>query len=114
VRVWMRDQVEGDVDASGERRDLVGVAVDGLGVERIHDRGLCRPAGGANVAGDALELDLGAPGEKHSRALSSEGPGDRGADRPAASIDHGVLVLEQHVNSSLRVKAERRYHRPGN
>jgi hypothetical protein len=53
--------------------------------------------GAANLVGHRLQLCLGATGEEHPRALASEGPGDRAADRPAPSVDHRVLVFEQHL-----------------
>ena len=50
---------------------------------------------------DLLERRPGAASEEDLRPLAGEGPGDRAADRAAASVDHGVLLLEQHVDTSL-------------
>jgi hypothetical protein len=44
------DQVEGDVDAAGLLVHLVGMPVDGRGVEGIDLGGLRDPTGGAETA----------------------------------------------------------------
>ena len=99
VHVRVRDQVEGDVDPAGLRSHGVGMLIDRLLVERIDLGRLGRPTGRADLLGDLLESLPGAAGEEDLRSLAGEGACDRTADRPARSVDHGVLVLEQHVGA---------------
>jgi hypothetical protein len=75
---------------------LPGVLVYGLLVEGVEDGHLRRSACGLNVLGDRLKLLAGAPREEDPGSLVGEGASDRAADRAASSVDHGVLVLQQH------------------
>jgi hypothetical protein len=97
VRVRVGDQVEGDVDVTGIRRHGGGVLIDRVLVERVDLRRVGRSPRGANLPGDRLELRRCAAGEEDPGALAGERAGNGAADRPAPSVDHGVLVLEQHV-----------------
>src|ERR687896_1931593 len=98
VGVRVGDQVERDVDAAGVRRHGVGVLVDRVLVERVDLRCLRRSPSGTDLRGNRLERRQGAAGEEDPGALAGERPSNGAADRPAPSVDHGVLVLEQHVN----------------
>ena len=93
----MGDQIEGDVEPSRLSRHCVGVAIDGLLIERVDYNGLRLPSRGANFVGDRLQLRLGATGEEYPRALASEGAGNCAADRATRTVDDSVLVFEQHV-----------------
>jgi hypothetical protein len=74
------------------------MAIDRLLVERVDD-GRFRPSiRAANVVRYVLEPGLRATGEEDARSFASEGPRDRGANRPTAPIDHSVLFLEQHFS----------------
>ena len=97
MRVRVGDQVERDVDAACLRRDRVGMPVDVLLAESIDDCRFRLSSRRANVVRHRLERGFRATGEEDPRSLASEGPGDRAADGPATSVDHGVLVFEQHV-----------------
>jgi hypothetical protein len=88
--------VHADVDAAGLGGDGVGVDVDRPLVGGVDLGRLGRPAGATDVGGDLLQAGPGAAGQEHPRPLAGEGPGHRTPDRPAASVDHGVLALEQH------------------
>lgn len=101
VLVRVRDQVEGDVDASGLCRHGVDMLIDRHLVQCVDFGRLGHPTGEADLLGDLLERRPGAASEEDLRPLAGEGPGDRAADRAAASVDHGVLLLEQHVDTSL-------------
>ena len=90
-------QVVGDVEAPRLRRDLVGMAIDGLLVERVHDSRLRPSSRCPNVLRHLLERGLGPTGQEHDCALASKGTRDRAADRPTAPIDHSCLSFEQHV-----------------
>jgi hypothetical protein len=69
------DGVQRDIDAAGPRRNLRGVPLDLLLVQRI---------------------DLGMTGHHHPGAFGGERARDRAADR-AAAVDHCRPVLEQHA-----------------
>jgi hypothetical protein len=97
VRVRVGDQVERDVDASCLLCDGVRMPVNGLLVERIDDRRFCISSRRANVVGYRLELGRLATGEEDPCSFASERSGNRAADRPARSVDHSVLVFEQHA-----------------
>ena len=67
--------------------------VHGLLVEGVEDGHLGGPAIGLDVVGDRLQRLAGATDEEDPRALAGELPGDRAADGPTRTVDHGVLVL---------------------
>jgi hypothetical protein len=92
------DGVECDVDTACARRDRIGVVGDGVLVERVDLGGLGGAARRRNLLGYSIERGERTPGEKDVRSLACEGPGDGAADRAAASVDHGVLVLQQHLS----------------
>ena len=52
---------------------------------------------GADLLGHLFEALQGSTGEKHPSALAGEGAGNRAAYFSSPSVDHGVLVLEQHL-----------------
>ena len=97
VRVRVGDQVEGDVDATGIRGHGGGMLIDRVLVERVDLRRVDRSARGTDLPGDRLELRQCAAGEEDPGALAGERASNGAADRPAPSVDHGVLVLERHV-----------------
>ena len=69
------------------------------------------PPGGTDLPGDRLELRRCAAGEEDPGALAGERASNGAADRPAPSVDHGVLVLEQHVYLLKSQLSQRRSHR---
>src|SRR5215212_8564209 len=91
-----RDEVEGDVDTSSARGHSVSVLVDGLLVEGIDLRRLGPSSSGADLLGHLLEALKGTTGEEDLGPLAGEGTGDRTTNLSSASVDDGVLVLEQH------------------
>jgi hypothetical protein len=90
------DGIEGDVDASGCRRHRVGVPIDGLLVQPVDLRRLGPAATGANLPSHFLELGQSASGKEDPRSFAREGKGNRAADRAPASVDHRILVPQQH------------------
>src|SRR5262245_17528651 len=85
--------VQSDVDAAGLGRHGRGVVVDGAFVQGVDPGDVC---GVSDVAGDSVQLGPRSPGEKDAGAFSSTGASDGAADRATASVDQGVLVLQQH------------------
>jgi hypothetical protein len=55
----------------------------------------------ADLAGDLVELRLGATSEENPGPLAGKGTGHCTADRTARAVDHGNLVLQQHSQSVL-------------
>src|SRR5262249_29678561 len=74
----------------------VGMLVDLLLVQRVDLGGFGLASGRADLLGNLLEAPPGPPGEVDPGALSGEGAGHRPADRSPASVDHRVLLLEEH------------------
>jgi hypothetical protein len=97
LHVATRDEVDGHVDAAGTGRDGLHVGVHRALVGGVEDGHLGRPAGRLDVGGDRLHGRSGSAGKEHLGALAGEGPGDPATD-PAAPLDDGVLVLEQHLD----------------
>jgi hypothetical protein len=91
--------VDRDVDAARLRRDGIGVLGNRSLVERIDLRGLRSSASSDDVGRDGIESRLRAPGEEDPGAFPREDARDPPADGPSASVDHGVLVLQQHLGS---------------
>lgn len=96
----MRNQVERDVDAAGRGRDLGGERVDRTLVEGVERCAVGFSAGRANVLSHRVERGLRAPGEEYTRPLTREYAGDSTPNRAGATVDHGVLAIEQHVHTS--------------
>src|SRR5215210_1228093 len=76
--------------------------LDGLLVEGVDLRRLGHSSNRPYALGDHVELCDGAPGEEYPRPLAGESTGDRAAHLSSASVDHGVLTLEQHVHPPVR------------
>jgi hypothetical protein len=72
------------------------------------DHGGPRPAGaGTDLLGYCSQLRLRTTCELDQRTGSSEVARDGAPDRAAGTIDHGDLVLEQHVSSGTVEQARR-------
>ena len=71
--------------------------VDLVLVERVDLCRLDRSPRGADLVGDLFQPRKGPTRQVDRRTLASEGVRDGPTDDPATPVDHGVLVLEQHV-----------------
>jgi hypothetical protein len=67
---------------------------------RVDPRGLGRSAGGPDLAGQRVELLARAAGEEDRGALARERARGSAADRSSGPVDHRVLALEQHLDTS--------------
>src|SRR5580692_13028775 len=70
--------------------------VDGLFVQRVDLGHLGAATGGKDVLGDCIDRPPATSREENVGPFARKGPRDRTADRASGSIDHGVLVLQQH------------------
>src|SRR5262245_50150566 len=77
--------------------------VHGLLVERVDLRRLGGSASGNDFLGDRFDWRQLAPGEKKLCPLARKGACDRAADRASGSVDHSVLVLQQHCIFSVLI-----------
>jgi hypothetical protein len=91
------DRVERDVDASRPLDHGVEVLLHGPLVQCVDLRRLRDAAGGDDRLGDGIHLRRIPAGQEEPGALASERAGDCGADRASGGVDHGGLVLEQHL-----------------
>jgi hypothetical protein len=97
VDVAMADGVEGDVDAAGPGGDGVGVLVHGPLVQGVDPGRLDRSPRAGDLGGHQVERGQGAAGQEDPRPLAGEGAGHGRPDRPGPPVDHGRLVLQQHL-----------------
>ena len=99
--VAMADRVEGDVDASGSPGNACHVLIHAALIQRIDQRGLGRAACMRDLVGHPLQSRLAAAREKDARTLTSKDARNRAANGAAATIDHRILVFEQHLQPSV-------------
>jgi hypothetical protein len=107
LHVALRNKVDRDVDASGTGGDRVSMCVDRGLVERVEYRGVGDTSGEPDLVGHALQAGSRAAGEMDVRSLPCEGASDRAADRTAAPVDDGVLVVQQHGHAVRRYVSRR-------
>src|SRR5918998_2968948 len=98
LNVLHADGIEQDIDATGLPGHGICVLLDGLLVQSIHLSRLRYPTSGADLFGHLLEGGEGSTGEEDVCPLAGEGAGHRTADRAPSPVDHGSLVLEQHLD----------------
>jgi hypothetical protein len=101
MNVSVADRVEGHVNAPRLLGHGGGVLVDGLLIESIDFRRLGRSTCGGDFRGHPVEHRESTAGKEDFRPLAGEGAGHGPTDYAAPSIDHGVLVLEQHAHPPI-------------
>ena len=82
---------------------VVEVLLHGFLVKSVNLGCLSDAADSSDLLGDGIQLRHVASCQEKPCALACESPGDGAADRAPGGIDHGGLVLKQHVRPHWRV-----------